>query len=101
VAVQAIKTVARRRYAGAAPPGSERHSWYEPLRDPGAISRAVGSVLDHPQLFLISSAEFEVLGSILEAAAGRGPRPADDELAADVAEYSMAPLFDGAALERI
>jgi aryl-alcohol dehydrogenase-like predicted oxidoreductase len=101
VAVQAIKAVARRRYAEAAPPGSDRHSWYEPLRDPGAISRAVGYVLDHPQLFLISSAEFEVLGSILEAAAARRSRPADEELAADAEEFAMAPLFDGAELERI
>jgi len=101
VAVQAIKAVARRRYAAAAEPGAERHSWYEPLRDPAAISRAVSYVLDHPQLFLITSAEFEVLGSILEAAAARGARPADGELAADVAEFAMAPLFDGAELERI
>jgi aryl-alcohol dehydrogenase-like predicted oxidoreductase len=101
VAVQAIKAVARRRFAGAAPPGSERHSWYEPLRDPGAIRRAVGYVLDFPQLFLITSSEFEVLGSTLEAAAARPSRPADAELEADAEALAMAPLFDGGELERI
>src|SRR3954451_5533258 len=39
VAVQTIKSIARRRWAEAKPaPGESRQSWYEPLTDPEAIA---------------------------------------------------------------
>jgi len=101
VAVQTIKSVARRRWpedhTGA------QHSWYEPLRDPAPIGRAVRYILSDPQLFLLTSSD----ASLLEAAvaAGQGEhaleRPSDDELAADVESFGIAPLFDGSELERI
>ncbi len=102
VAVQTIKGIARRRWREPVPPrGEARHSWYEPLRDPGAIARAVRFVLSRPPLFLISSSEFEVLPTVLEAAAAPGPVPSADELSADAAAFAMEPLFDGDELERI
>ena len=102
VAVQTIKSIARRRFADrSSPEARTSHSWYEPLRDPGAIGRAVGWVLAEPAVFLVSSSEFEVLRSVLEAAdSGRGA-PSEEELAADESSFEMAPLFDGGALERI
>jgi aryl-alcohol dehydrogenase-like predicted oxidoreductase len=99
VAVQTIKSVARRRWS---PDDATPHfSWYEPLRDQPAVHRAVRWVLGHPQVFLNSSSDVRLLRPTLEAAAsGLGP-PGDSEMAADVAVQGIEPLFDGAALERI
>jgi hypothetical protein len=53
-------------------------------------------------VFLNSTSDGRVLPAVL-AAADRATyeRPSDDELAADVSAQAMAPLFDGAELERI
>jgi aryl-alcohol dehydrogenase-like predicted oxidoreductase len=100
VAVQAIKAVARRRWDGDAGP---RYSWYEPLPRGPALDRAVRFVLSVPQLFLVSSSDARLLPAILDAASGpdatRPPSPA--ALAADAEALAVAPLFDGAALDRI
>lgn len=101
VAVQVIKSVARRRWRSSGSEGEERHSWYEPLRDKGAISRAVRYVLAVPGAFLISSSEFEVLPLVLQAADSTDSSPRDDELEKDTAALGITPLFDGGALERI
>src|SRR5262245_6052624 len=49
VAVQTIKSVARRRWGEGE---GRRHSWYEPIRDVEALRRAVRFVLARPGLFL-------------------------------------------------
>lgn len=98
VAVQTIKSVARRRWAEDAGP---RYAWYEPLPDGDALGRAVRFVLGQPNLFLNTSSDARVLRSILDAAAAGAVPPSDDELRADVEALDMHPLFDGAALERI
>jgi aryl-alcohol dehydrogenase-like predicted oxidoreductase len=98
VAVQTIKSIARRRWPSVP---SDARSWYEPLEDDAAIGRAVRYVLGVPQLFLNSSSDFSLLSSVLAHAQAGGDRPSDDELAADVARYEIAPLFDGLELERI
>ena len=98
VAVQTIKSVARRRW----PEGTEpQHSWYEPLAEGDALVRAVRYVLGRPGLFLNSSSDARLLRPILEAANAGGPVPADAEMAADAGRHGITPLFDGAALERI
>jgi aryl-alcohol dehydrogenase-like predicted oxidoreductase len=100
VAVQTIKSVARRRWpdrAGAGP----RFSWYEPLPDGDALARAVRYVLGRPRLFLNSSSDARLLRPILEAAAVGGPPPTDEEMAGDIGQQQIEPLFDGAELERI
>ena len=66
VAVQTIKSVARRRWRGDE---TRRFSWYEPLRDADAIARAVHFVLARPGLFLNSSSDATLLRAILAAAA--------------------------------
>jgi len=102
VAVQTIKSIARRRWADRTSPGARAgHSWYEPLRDAEAISRAVRYVLARPALFLDSSSEFEVLRAVLQAADAPTPAPTAAELEDDMASFDMVPLFDGADLERI
>ncbi len=101
IAVQTIKSIARRRWQEDTAVGEERRSWYEPLLEDEAIGRAVRYVLARPELFLISSSEFGVLRNVLAAAASPGPRPADDELEKDTVSFGMTPLFDGGELERI
>jgi aryl-alcohol dehydrogenase-like predicted oxidoreductase len=98
VAVQTIKSIARRRWPEGAGP---RFSWYEPLADGDALVRAVRYVLGRPGLFLNSSSDARLLRPTLEAAAVSGPTPTDEEMAADVERHEIEPLFDGAALERI
>jgi aryl-alcohol dehydrogenase-like predicted oxidoreductase len=98
VAVQTIKSVARRRWVGDDGP---RASWYEPLRDGAAVRRAVHFVLHRPQLFLNTSSDPSLLRPILEAASTVAGSPSTDELRADVEAFAMQPLFDGAELERI
>jgi len=89
IAVQTIKSVARRRWQDDT---QRRFSWYEPLREPDAIGRAVRFVLDRDDFFLSSSSDASILRLILDAAAaGAAPSPA--ELDADVSRYAMQPLF--------
>lgn len=98
VAVQTIKSVARRRWPDGAKP---QFSWYEPLANGDALVRAVRYVLGRPGLFLNSSSDVRLLRPTLEAASAGGQVPADGEMAADVERQEIEPLFDGAALERI
>jgi aryl-alcohol dehydrogenase-like predicted oxidoreductase len=100
VAVQTIKSIARRRWEEGDGP---RYSWYEPIRDQRALERAVRFVLADDRLFLNSSSDATMLRPILEAAstAAEGEAPALSELQADVDALSIRPLFDGAALESI
>jgi predicted aldo/keto reductase-like oxidoreductase len=101
VAVQTIKSVARRRWAPDHP--GPRFAWYEPLDDAGALTRAVRWVLAEPGLFLNSSSDARLLPAVLAAAEGAGgaPVPTDDEMRADVTAQGVRPLFDGRELERI
>ena len=91
VAVQTIKAVARRRWQEG--DTQRRFSWYEPLKEPDAIRRAVHFVLSRPGLFLNSSSDATVLRQILDAALEAAEEPSAVELDADVARFSMQPLF--------
>ncbi len=96
VAVQTIKSIARRRWQPDDP--AKRYSWYEPLRDPDAIRRAVLFVLRAPGLFLNTSSDATLLRLVLEIAAGVDANSAAatasaSELQADVKRHDMTPLF--------
>ncbi|MGD0742861.1 MAG: aldo/keto reductase [Acidimicrobiales bacterium] len=99
VAVQTIKSVARRRWPQDA--SSERRSWYEPIGDPDAIARAVHYVLGRPGLFLALSSDYRLLRQILEAASHPAPVPSDNEMATDRDTFGINQLFDGGELEQI
>jgi aryl-alcohol dehydrogenase-like predicted oxidoreductase len=99
VAVQTIKSVARRRWPDGY--GGRRFSWYEPLADDGAVARAVRWVLANPQVFLNTSSDARLLPATLGAAADAAGAPSDDEMRADIAAHGVEPLFDGTELERI
>jgi hypothetical protein len=97
VAIQTIKSVARRRWV---PSDEGSHfSWYRPLEDTAAIGRAVRYVLSRPELFLNTSSDARLLRPTVSALGS--PAPTDAEMEADVAEFGIQPLFDGADLERI
>ena len=100
VAVQTIKSIARGRWSGDR---EDKFSWYEPLRDPDAISRAVRYVLGNAQLFVNSSSDVTLLPDVLAAATESGDlgTPSAEELRADVDAFGITSLFDGADLERI
>jgi aryl-alcohol dehydrogenase-like predicted oxidoreductase len=98
VAVQTIKSIARGRWGDETAP---HFSWYEPLTDSLAISRAVRFVLSHPRMFLNTTSDARLLGPVVEAATGDLSAPSADEMRADALAYGITPLFDGAALERI
>ena len=96
VAVQTIKSIARRRWEPD--DSTPRYSWYEPLREPAALRRAVQFVLRQPGLFLNTSSDATLLRTTLEAAseAGVGGLEALEltaEIEADVARYGVQPLF--------
>ncbi len=99
VAVQTIKSVARRRWAD----GNDQphYAWYEPLPESDALGRAVGFVLSRAQLFLNTSSDARLLRATLEAASAGGEPPSSDELRSDVDRFDITPLFDGSELERI
>jgi aryl-alcohol dehydrogenase-like predicted oxidoreductase len=102
VAMQTIKAVARRRWDPD--DDSRRFSWYEPLRDEGAIERAMRYVLAEPDLFLNTTSDATVLPTVLAVAQRLGDvvdPPAADALEADIADLGIRPIFDGGDLERI
>jgi aryl-alcohol dehydrogenase-like predicted oxidoreductase len=98
-AIQTIKSIARRRWPEPKP--EDRLGWYQPIDDADAIGRAVRYVLSTPDLFLNSASDFRLLESVLTAAEGPLEAPSDAELEVDAADFEMAALFDGAALDRI
>ncbi|HEX3841250.1 MAG TPA: aldo/keto reductase [Acidimicrobiales bacterium] len=99
VAVQTIKSIARRRWS---PDSTQPHfAWYEPLPEGEALARGVAYVLANPQLFLNTSSDATRLEAIIAAAQGDHVAPSDKDMEADAAALEMVPLFDGAELERI
>ena len=89
-AVQAIKSIARRPWAGR-----ERTTttWYEPLEDQGDIDRAVSWLLSHEGVFLNTVGDIHVLPRVLRAAADPGPRPGDQEMESIISQQDMALIF--------
>ena len=90
VAVQTIKSIARRRWQGTS---ERRFSWYEPLRDPAAVRAAVHWVLQRPGIFLNTSSDSTLLEIALGAAAGHIASPSGEEMQTLVAREEMEALF--------
>jgi aryl-alcohol dehydrogenase-like predicted oxidoreductase len=66
VAVQTIKSVARRRWPEGA---TATHStWYEPLTDPAEIERAVHFALARPGVFVNTASDLRLLAPMIRAA---------------------------------
>ena len=90
VAVQLIKSVARRPWAGR-PRGDG--PWYEPLDSPRDIARAVAYALSFAPAFINTMADLDRVHLVLEAAEAPAPRPSDAEMAAMLADQAMQPIF--------
>ncbi|MFU8814156.1 MAG: aldo/keto reductase [Pseudomonadales bacterium] len=94
IAMQTIKSVARRRWRDD--DDSRRLSWYEPIRDPDALRRAVHWVLARPGVFLNTSSDATLLRATLEAARDFDPGAAAQlatEVAEDAGRLDLEPLF--------
>ena len=99
VAFQTIKSIARRRWQDG--DDEPRHSWYRPIRDLGALQRAVRFVLSRPGVFLNTSSDTTLLRATLEAAATAGAAPSDDELRKDSRALGAEPLFVRGVSDRV
>jgi hypothetical protein len=67
--------------------------FYQPLDAQQAIDKAVHWVLGHPDTFLISVGDMQLLPKVLQAADRFESCPSDEEMSALVREYEMAPVF--------
>jgi aryl-alcohol dehydrogenase-like predicted oxidoreductase len=96
VAVQTIKSIARRRWdEGAAPTHS---TWYEPLEAQADIDRAVAWALARPGIFVNTASDLFLLERMIAAAErwardGRPAAPADAPMRAAADALGMAPIF--------
>jgi aryl-alcohol dehydrogenase-like predicted oxidoreductase len=90
VALQTIKSLARRRWDGRPQTGS---TWYEPLREQEDIDLAVHWVLGRPDAFLCTTGDVELLPRLLDAAARYERRPDDEQMAALAERAAAEPLF--------
>lgn len=94
VAMQTIKSVARRRWQ--AEDKSPHFSWYEPIRESRALRNAVHWVLRRPGVFLNSSSDATLLKQILDAAEAFDPESDEDieaEMRKDAEANALEPLF--------
>jgi aryl-alcohol dehydrogenase-like predicted oxidoreductase len=90
VAVQTIKSIARRPWMG------REHvttTWYEPLQEQREIDLSVHWVLGRPGIFLNTASDVALLPRILDAARRFHSRPSDEQMAALLAQEEMSPLF--------
>jgi aryl-alcohol dehydrogenase-like predicted oxidoreductase len=91
VAVQVIKSIARRPWAGR----EHTHGpWYEPLSEQADIDLAVRFVLGNDGVFLNTAADRDLLPRVLDAASRGGPIPSEAEMEALAARTGMSPIFD-------
>jgi len=90
VAVQTIKAITRAPW-GERPQTAA--TWYEPLRDPVAIDRAVHWVLGRPGVFLNTVGDIAVLPQVLDAADRFRERPSEEAMREVAEQQSMEPLF--------
>jgi aryl-alcohol dehydrogenase-like predicted oxidoreductase len=90
VALQTIKSLARRRWDGREATAS---TWYEPLREQADIDLAVHWVLGRPQAFLLTTGDVEILPLLLDAAERFTGRPSDEQMSQLAARQEATPLF--------
>jgi hypothetical protein len=90
--VQTIKSIARRRWREDDP--SRRFSWYEPIRDPDALRRAVHYALRRPGVFLNTTSDATLLPLVLEAASDFDASAFDEDAVRDDGDrLGVEPLF--------
>ena len=90
VALQTIKSLARRRWDGRAATAA---TWHEPLREQADIDLAAHWVLGRPEAFLLTTGDVEILPRLLDAAERFHERPTDEQMAALAERREVAALF--------
>jgi aryl-alcohol dehydrogenase-like predicted oxidoreductase len=90
VAVQTIKSIARRPWSGRP---AMRTTWYEPMEDQAEIDRAVHWVLSRSGIFLNTVGDIHLLPKVLDAANRFAAAPSDAEMSRQLAQLDMVPLF--------
>ncbi len=95
VAVQTIKSLARRPWGGSK---RIRTTWYEPFEDQVDIDRAVHWVLKKEGIFLNTSGDIHILPKILDAASRFNIGPPEEEMQEKATQLEMKPIFDGRSL---
>jgi aryl-alcohol dehydrogenase-like predicted oxidoreductase len=91
VAVQTIKAVARRRWPEGQ--GQDAATWYEPLRAPEDLARALHWALARPDVFVCSPGDLGLLQDFLDAAARFERAPAEAAMREQAARAGVEPLF--------
>lgn len=91
VAVQTIKSLARRRWPEGSAPTHD--TWYEPLVEPGALRAAVHWALARPGIFLNSAGDLRLLDPTIEAAASFEAPPSERAMAEGSLRAGVEPLF--------
>jgi aryl-alcohol dehydrogenase-like predicted oxidoreductase len=91
IALQTTKSLGMRQWGDRAK--TYNTYFYQPLEEQAAIDKAVHWVLGHPDIFLISVGDMQLLPRVLQAANRFESRPSDDEMRALVCEYEMTPVF--------
>lgn len=95
IAVQTIKSVARRRYREG--DTQKRFSWYEPVKDPDALTRAVHYILSRPNIFLNTTSNATLLPQIFQAAGefdgSTSLSDIEKAIQTDVTRFEMEPIF--------
>jgi len=95
IAVQTIKAIARRPWAGR----DHTHTcWYEPFNEQRNINRAVHWALGCQDIFAITSSDVTLLPKILEAATTYTQQTSDTEMNKMITECPVAPIYDGAKM---
>jgi aryl-alcohol dehydrogenase-like predicted oxidoreductase len=90
VALQTIKSLARRRWDGREHTAA---TWYEPLREQDDVDLAVHWVLGRPEAFLLTTGDVEILPRLLAAAERFESRPPDERMRDLAARAEAEPLF--------
>jgi len=90
IAVQTIKALARGLLGDKT---THRAVWYDPLEEKEAIEHSVSWVLGHPDVFLNTVGDIDLLVNVLESAADLQEKPSSDIMDQDVQEYGITPLF--------
>ena len=90
VAVQTIKAVTRAPWSDRPQTAA---TWYEPLRDPVAVDRAVHWVFGRSSVFLNTVGDIAVLPLVLDAADRFRERPSEEAMREIAEQQAMEPLF--------
>ena len=90
VAVQTIKSIARRPWWGRE---RTRATWYQPFEDQRDIDATVHWVLARPGIFMACPGDIHLLPKALDAASRFGSAPAEETMREQRARLEMLPIF--------